>query len=148
MNTATTTITPGATKTTPNPACYTHAVDYSETGSAKGQEPFRVLHFCLRGIVAFCWAALRRTLERMLFNYLRSTTHLAWCSLIASITAAGSRGGDPTGVSEAAPADGPLALYDKEGAVAHQAGGPCSNSKKVSWSYLRGVYTRLFVAMS
>ena len=149
MNTAAAaaTITPGATKTTPNPACYTHPVGYSGAGSAKGQEPSHVLHFCLRGIAAFCWAALRRTLERMLFDYLRLTANLAWCSLIASLTAAGSRGGEPTSVSEAAAAAGPLVLCDKEGAIAHQADGPCSNSKKMSWSYLRGVYTRLFVAM-
>jgi hypothetical protein len=138
MNTAAATITtatPGATKATPNPA-------YSGAGSPKGQESSRVLLLCLRGIAAFCWAASRRTLERMLLAYLQSTVNATLLrSLIANLTAiVRGGGGVPTCTSKAEELEARRALDDKEGAGAVTGGGEsaCVNSKKVSWTYMRG----------
>jgi hypothetical protein len=154
MNTAAaaiTTATPGATKVIPNPIYYTrpHPVDYSGAGSPKGQESSRALLFCLRGIVAFFWAASRRTLERMLLAYLQSTLAVnpTLRSLIANFTATvTTRGGDgvPTCASAVEAAVEARALDGKEGAVTYQAGGACVNSKKVSWTYMRGAFLRLY----
>ena len=151
MNTAAiTTATPGATKATPSPTYYTHPhpIDYSGASSPKGQESSHVLLLCLRGIVAFFWAASRRTLERMFLAYLQSTVNPTLRSLIAHLTAAahgaGGGGGVPTCASAAAEETATEArvLNDKEGAVTYQAGGACMNSKKVSWTYMRGASSR------
>jgi len=152
MNTASTTIaTPGATKATPNPTYYTHLhpIERSGTGSPKGQESLRVLLLCLRGIVAFFWAASRRTLERMFLAYLQSTVNPTLRFLFANLTTTARGGGGgvvPTCASatEGAAADEARALNDKEGAVTYQAGGACVNSKKVSWTYMRGAFSRLY----
>jgi hypothetical protein len=149
MNTAaTTTANPGVTKATPNPTCYTHThpIDFSGAGAPKGQESSHVLLLCLRGIVAFFWAASRRTLERMFFAYLESTVNPTLRSLIANLTnSARGGGGVPTCASAAvAAAEEARALNDKEGAVTYQAGAACVNSKKVSWTYMRGAFSRLY----
>jgi len=149
MNTAaTTTATPGATKAVPNPTCcaHAHAIDYSGAGSPKGQDSSRVLLLCLRGIAAFCWAASRRTLERILLAYLQSTVNPALRSLITNFTAtvrSGGGGGVPTCafVAEAAVEE---ARNEPEGAVTYQAGGACMNSKKVSWTYMRGAFSPFY----
>jgi hypothetical protein len=141
MNTtaAAATTTTGATKTTPIPACSYYIptptptpIEYS-AGAGSAKEESRLLLICLRGIAAFCWAASRRTLERMLLAYLQSAVNPTWHSLIASLTAAAS----PRGVTSA---DEAQALRDKEGAVVarHAAGGACASPKRVFWSYLRG----------
>ncbi|KAF8498500.1 hypothetical protein F5888DRAFT_1633775 [Russula emetica] len=149
MNTAaTTTATPGATKAIPNPTYHTdaHPIDLSGAGFSKGQESSRVLLLCLHGIAAFCWAASRRTLERILLAYLQSAVNLTLRSLIANLTAIVRGGGSgsssssvPTCVSATEVEEEARALNDKEGAVTYQAGGACVNSKKVSWTYMRGV---------
>ena len=149
MNTAATTAaTPGATKATPNPTCFTHPVDYSGAGSPKpdagGQELPRVLLLCLRGIAAFCWAASRRTLERILVAYFQSAVNPTFRSLIANLTAI-ARGGGATRTCASAAEEIP-ALNDKEGAVTYRAGSACVNSKKVSWTYMRGGFLRLSIA--
>ena len=139
MNTAAATITtatPGATKGTPNPT-------YSGAGSPKGQESSRVLLLCLRGIAAFCWAASRRVLERMLLAYLQSTVNPTLLrSLVANLTAlVRGAGVVPTCASEVEELEA-RALDDKEGAGAGAVTGggesACVNSKKVSWNYMRG----------
>jgi hypothetical protein len=136
MNTvATATVTQGATKAVPNPT-------YSGAGSAKGQESSRVLLICLRAIAAFCWAASRRTLERMLLAYLQSTVNPTLRSLIAKVTAIARGGGDvPTFATAAEDSEAPD-LNDKggAGAVTNQASGASVNSKKVSWTYMRGAF--------
>ena len=136
MNTAaTTTATPGVTKSGPDP------IDCSGAGSPKGQESSHVLLLCLRGIAAFCWASLRRTLERMFLAYLQSTVNPTFLSLIANLTAT-ARGG--SGVPTCASAgEESRALNDNEGVATYQAGGACLNSKKVSWTYMRGAFSRL-----
>lgn len=143
MNTIASTTTPGATKVTPCGYYYTAAPAppiecHSGTpgggglgaGSAAAKEEGSrvLLLLCLRGIATFCWAASRRTLERMLLAYLQSAVNPTWHSLIASITA-GPRG-----------APSPEDLRDKEGGVVARqaAGGACASPKKVFWSYLRG----------
>jgi len=138
MNTASPTpTTPCATKATPIPACYyypppTPPIECSSgAGSAnsKGSESRVFLLLCLRGIAAFCWAASRRTLERMLLAYLQSAVNPTWHSLIAGLTAAAAA---PARASSA-PDDAQVqVLGDKEG------GGVVASPKKVFWSYLRG----------
>lgn len=139
MNTAaTTSATPGATKATPNPTCYTqpHPIDRSGAGTPKGQDSSHVLLLCLRGIIAFFWAASRRTLERILLAYLQSAVSPTVRALIANLTAT-VRGGDVSTCASAAEEAG--ALNDKQGVVTYQAGSACANPKKVSWTYMRGV---------
>jgi hypothetical protein len=142
MNTAATATTPGATKATSNPTYY------GEAGSPKGQgqESSRILFLCLRGIVAFLWAASLRTLEKMLFAYLQSTVNPTLRSLIAILTATARGGGGvvPTSASAAEAEEKSRALRDKEGAVTYQASGACVNSKKGSWTYMRGAFSRLY----
>ena len=136
MNTAaTTTATPGPTKAAPNPAC-------SGAGSPKGQESSRILLLCLRAIAAFFWAASRRTLERMVLAYFHSTVDPTLRSLIANLTAIarGGRGGVPTctlKVEEEA-AEETRGLNDKRAGAVKD--GACVNSKKVSWTYMRGPF--------
>ena len=144
MNTAATaTTTLGATKATSNPTYH------GEAGSPKGQdqESSRILLLCLRGIVAFLLGASRRTLERILLAYLHSTVNPPLRSLIAILTATvrGAGGDVPTGASPAEAEKEGRALSDKEGAVTYQAGGARMNSKKVSWTYMRGAFSRLYL---
>ena len=132
------------TKVTPIPTCYTQAPPPIECSSSSGagsaKETRRILLLCLRGIAAFCWAASRRTLERMLLAYLQSVVdNSSWRSIFANLT--GPRGVPAPTCADAA-ADKERALRDKEGGGAE--GGACANQKKVFWSYLRGA---LFVAM-
>jgi hypothetical protein len=156
MNTAAATAaTPGAIKATPNPTCYTraHPIDLSGAGTLnfKDQEPSHVLLlYYLRGIAAFCWAASRRTLERMLLTYLLSAVNPTLRSLIANLTAIarGGGGGVPTSASAEEAAEEAQALNDKEVSVICQAGGACVNSKKVSWNYMRGAFSRAFIRCS
>jgi hypothetical protein len=147
--TAIATATPGATKATPNPTYYTHTHPIERGGASSpkghGQESSHVLLLCLRGIVAFFWAASRRTLERMFLAYLQSTINPTLRFLIANLTAITRRGGGGGGVRTCASAvEEAQALNDKEGAVTYQAGGACVNSKKVSWTYMRGAFSRLY----
>lgn len=144
MNTAaTTTATPEATNTTPNSTCYTHPVDYSGASSTNDQESSRFLLLCLRGIAAFCLAASRRTIERIVLAYLQSTVNPTLCSLIAYLTAT-ARGGRGVSTSASASAEAveeAQTLNDNESAVAYRAGGARVNSKKVSWNYMRGTFS-------
>jgi hypothetical protein len=147
--TAIATATPGATKATPNPTYYTHTHPIERSGASSpkghGQESSHVLLLCLRGIVAFFWAASRRTLERMFLAYLQSTINPTLRFLIANLTAITRRGSGGGGVRTCASAAAEAqALNDKEGAVTYQAGGACVNSKKVSWTYMRGGFSRLY----
>lgn len=148
MNTtATTTATPGAIRATPNPISYTqpHPIDdTSGAGSPKSPDSSRVLLFCLRGIVVFFWAVSRRTVERMLLSYLQSTASTTLRTLITNLTAF-ARGDGSGSVQRRAPAgEEARALNDREGAVTYQAGSACVNSKKVSWTYMRGAFSRLY----
>ena len=144
MNTAATaaTATLGTTKATSNPAYYGGA------GSAKGQgqESSRVLFLCLRGVVAFLLAASRRTLERILLAYLQSTVNpaLRYLSAVLTATLRGGGRGFATSASVAEAEEESRALNDKEGAVTYQPGGACVNSKKVSWTYMRGAFSHLY----
>jgi hypothetical protein len=83
----------------------------------------------------------------MLLAYLQSTINPTLRSLIANFTATvTARGSDgvPTCASAAEEAaEEARALNDKEGVVAYQASGACVNSKKVSWTYMRGAFSRL-----
>jgi hypothetical protein len=145
--TATPTSSAGATKgATPIPTCYIAPPIERDSGagSANAKGSRAVLLFCLRGIAAFCWAASRRTLEKMLFAYIQSSVDpTVLRSLIAGLVAVGAQG-----ASALAPADDARVLRGKEGGagvVAHRAGagaaGACESPKKVSWSYLRGAYS-------
>ena len=95
--TATATTSAGATKEAdPVPTCYIAPATERESGAgsananAKGSRA--VLLFCLRGIAAFCWAASRRTLERMLLAYIQSSVDPAMLrSLLAGLIAVGSQ---------------------------------------------------------
>ena len=143
--------TTGTTKTaSPVPTCYISSPTGCDSGAGSASATWKewrtstILLFCLRGIAAFCWAASRRTLERMLLAYLQSSVDPTILrSLIAGLITAG-----PRGASAPAPAgdgDGGRAVrgnLKEGGAVAHRAaGGACASPKKVSWSYLRGAYT-------
>ena len=141
--TATPTSSAGATKAaTPVPTCYIAPPIEPDSGAGSANAKGRtVILFCLRGIAAFCWAASRRTLERMLFAYIQSSIDPTILrSLIAGLVAVGSQGAPAL-----APADDVRVLRGKEGgAVAHRAGagaGACESPKKMSWSYLRGAYS-------
>jgi hypothetical protein len=140
MDMTATTTTAGlttTTKVTPIPTCYTPATPPIEcsiggVGSAKEHESRRVLLLCLRGIAAFCWAASRRTLERMILAYLQSAVanvNPTWPSLFASLTA-------PRGVPTCDDNEAKV-LRNKEGGT---GGAACANQKKVFWSYLRGAF--------
>ncbi|KAI0247900.1 hypothetical protein BJV78DRAFT_1241601 [Lactifluus subvellereus] len=109
------------------PACRPHngtaPVDCG--GSAANASESR-LSLCLHGIVAFCWAASRGALQRMLFTYLQSTVVRIWRSVVIP------RGGQ--GCAEPAMKEGAA-----EGPAAWGLSAPTTSAKKVSWSYLRGV---------
>ena len=141
--TATATTSAGATKEAdPVPTCYIAPATERDSGAgsananAKGSRA--VLLFCLRGIAAFCWAASRRTLERMLLAYIQSSVDPTMLrSLLTGLIAVGSQGAPAL-----APADKARDFRGKEGgAVARYTGGACATPKKVSWNYLRGAYT-------
>ena len=142
-NTAAAATTARATQATPTPAtcgsyppgvtaanCNSRAQD-GATSSATG-EPRVLLLLCLRSIAAFVWAASRSTLQRMLLAYLQSVLDSpTWRSLLAAVPRrllVVSRG---------------AALRARDTVtVAHRAANP--NGRKVSWSYLRGTYARIF----
>jgi hypothetical protein len=67
---------------------------YRRSGAGSTEEESRVLLLCLRGIAAFCLAASRRSLGRVLLVYFQSAANPTWHSvLIASLTgASGPRG--------------------------------------------------------
>ena len=142
MNTAATTATPESTNTTLNSTCYTHPVDYSGAGSPSNQESSHFLLLCLQGIAAFCLAASRRTIERIVLAYLQSTVNPTLCSLVAYLTATARGGRDvSTGAfASAEAAEEAQTLNDNESAV-YQSGGARVNSKKVSWTYMRGAFS-------
>ena len=146
--------TTGATKAaSPVTTCYIPSPTGCDSGAGSASATWKewrtstILLFCLRGIAAFCWAASRRTLERMLLAYLQSSVDpTVLRSLIAGLITVGPRGAPapvPTGEART--------VRGKEGgavAVAHRAvgagaGGGCATPRKVSWSYLRGAYTSL-----
>ena len=150
MDLAAITTTAGATmttttKATPIPTCYTQTpspphieCSSSSSGAGSAKESRRILLLCLRGIAAFCWAASRRTLERMLLAYLQSVIdNSSWRSLFTGLTGSGSRGVPTLACADALAADEARAFRDKEGGGA--GGGACVNQKKVFWSYLRGM---------
>jgi len=142
VTTTNTTVT-GTTTTeaTPIPAFYTSsppATGSSAASSVEGTES-RVFFLCLRAVVAFCWAASRRTLEKMLFAYLQSTVNPILRSLLAGFrrgAAATSHGAAPARASAQAAAAVVTEDSETQGTPLQQA----ASSKKVSWSYMRGAY--------
>jgi hypothetical protein len=109
----------------------------SSSGDDDGAQ--RMLLICLRGIVAFVWAASRSALQRMLIAYIQSTVSVSptWHSFVATATttaATAVRAGVPwLYVVETQPqGTGGTAV------VAHRA--VSSHVKKASWSYLRGTH--------
>jgi hypothetical protein len=133
------------------PTCYISSPTGCDSGAGSASATWKewrtstILLFCLRGIAAFCWAASRRTLERMLLAYLQSSVDPTILrSLIAGLITAG-----PRGASAPVPTGEAWTVRGKEGgavAVAHRAvgagaGGGCATPRKVSWSYLRGACT-------
>jgi len=118
-------------------------------GGDDDDEP-RILLICLRGIVAFVWAASRSALQKMLIAYLQSTVSPTWHSFIATATtttATAVRAGAPwLHVVDTQP---PLqAHHASQGTlagtavVAHRAVS-LSRARKASWSYLRGTHDTL-----
>lgn len=152
--TITTTTTAGETGPSAIPACcYPPPAACTGSGASSTNNQSRVLAF-LRALAAFCWAASRGALGKMFLAYLQSTVNPTWRSLVASLG---------VGVGSTAPGGGIPVVVDVDDddddaqgrrplADAHHTDAGASaaaNSKKVSWSYLRGAYhVRRFRSLS